>query len=240
MKILIYILVLSLCACASQQKTEIKPGRLVIDNSKHGSELPAWVYDTAISEEEGDKILFKSQFTIMGSERVNSCYDLAKLEMNEKVLSEIDNEFRGEVLMASQGITDGGPLLTKSLISKLSGNIRGLRYKDQAYERYVTSGIERIDCFVRAQMSKRDYIALKTSVLDQLVASNNEVAIAMRKRQALFLNPTVNKDEQGPRGSELPKEVPVKGFEQNKEKENSSKSSDVSLKAEQQVKGENL
>jgi hypothetical protein len=180
-------LTLVLAACASGPKGSKQPGRVVLDNSAHGGVLPEWVNSGSVGWEQGDSIFLKSIYTVGGNQRVNGCYDLAKLEMKESLLSELSQDIKGELNLASEGISEGlDPLVTKSIRTNIEGTIKGLRVREQLFERYVVADVERVECFVQAAMSKVDYNKLKNSVLKQMSSVSDDVAAALRKRQKSF------------------------------------------------------
>ena len=176
-----------LLGCSTSQKS--KQGRVVIENSLKGEELPSWVADPKTNWEKDTELFFKSSYTVAGNQRINGCWDLAKLEMKESLLSELSQDIKGEVTLANEGISEGlDPLITKSVRTNIEGQVRGLKTQEQIFERYVINDIERIDCFVMGTMSKTDYAVLKNSIFKQLTSVSAEVADAVRKRQKEFFS----------------------------------------------------
>lgn len=181
--------ILGITACGSRPFSSSKQGRLVLDNSARGGELPAWVSSGQVGWEQGDSMYFKSTYTVGSGQRVNGCYDLAKLDLKESLLSELSQDIKGELNLGSEGISEGlDPLVTKSIRTNIEGTVRGLKVREQYFERYVVSDVERVDCYVQALMTKTDYNKLKNSVLKQMASVSDDVAAAMRKRQHNFFN----------------------------------------------------
>lgn len=181
------ICVLGLAGCGSAPHNGLKQGRFVLDNSSRGGELPTWVTSGQVAWEQGDSMFFKSTYTVSANQRVNGCYDLAKLELKESLLSELSQDIKGELNLGSEGISEGlDPLVTKSIRTNIEGTVKGLRMREQLYERYVVADVERVDCYVQALMAKTDYNKLKNSVLKQMASVSEDVAVAMRKRQQNF------------------------------------------------------
>ena len=179
---LISLLFLGGCTSLSQgvQKT-------VLDNSVQGKSLPNWTRETKVSWSDQELIYFRSTYAVRGDQRVNGCYDLAKLNVKENLLSEMNNEIRGELNLADSGIAENtDPMITKAIQSSIEGKVRGLRITEEAYERYIVNHTERIDCFVLAEMTKGDYQKLKISVLTKLSSVSEDVSRALQKRQAEF------------------------------------------------------
>lgn len=171
--------------CASNQKAG--QGRVILENSMKGEDLPKWVSDPKTNWEQESQLYFKSNYTVAGNQRVNGCWDLAKLEMKESLLSELAQDIKGEINLANEGISEGlDPLITKSIRTNIEGQVRGLKTQEQVFERYTINQIERVDCYVMGSMSKGDYAVLKNSVLKNLASVSAEVAAAVRKRQKEF------------------------------------------------------
>jgi hypothetical protein len=162
--------------------------------------MPPWVASGQVGWEQGDSVFFKSTYTVGANQRVNGCYDLAKLEMKESLLSELSQDIKGELNLGSEGISEGlDPLVTKSIRTNIEGTVKGLRMREQLYERYVVGDVERVDCYVQALMSKVDYNKLKNSVLKQMASVSDDVASAMRKRQHNFFNDAGAKENESRR-----------------------------------------
>jgi hypothetical protein len=152
--------------------------------------MPDWVKSTKVSWEDKERIYFKSNFTVTGGQRVNGCLDLAKIELNEVLLSSVKNSMKAEINLANQGIDEGlDPMITKSIQSSLEGEIRGLRPEETVFQRYKIEDTERIDCFVLASLSKSDYARLKQGSFQRLVSVSDEVKAAVQKRQEEFFQP---------------------------------------------------
>lgn len=190
-------------ACATTPT--LKMQKIVIDNSARGGELPKWVGDPKTSWEQDDNVFFKSLYSVKGNQRLNGCYDLAKLEMSETVLENIKHEIKGEIALANEGIAEeADPLITKSISKTFNGNIRGLKQIEQAYERYLVHESERIDCYLLSTMSKQDYNKLKNNSLDQVISVSDEVAKAIRQKQTNFFksnSPTSQPEQLGPQST---------------------------------------
>lgn len=189
-------------ACASTPNTS-QLQRAVIDNSARGGEMPRWIGESKVSWEEDNRIYFKALFSVKGSQRLNGCFDLVRLEQSETVLENIKHEIKGEIALANEGIAEeADPLITKSISKSFNGTIKGLRAVEQAYERYLVNNAERIDCYLLSSMSKQDYNALKNNAFEQLISVNDEVARVVRKRQSDFFKSDKDKAAHEPARSE--------------------------------------
>lgn len=186
-KYLICCLVLiGISGCSTNSKIAEKR-RQVIDNTYHGENLPEWTRDGKSSWDDGKNVVFKAEHTIRGDQRVNACFDLAKMDLKENVVTEISANIKGEINLASEGISEASETaLTKSFTQQIEVNISGLKHKEQLFERYLNGDTERVDCFVMATMTHHDYEMLKTNVLQKAARSNSELAEILRKRQSEF------------------------------------------------------
>jgi|GEM_PF-3328404 len=190
------ILTLGCLGCTSRQLVNEQPGRIILDNSLRGEELPEWTRSTKTSWEENGELVSRTSYTVRGNQKVNGCFDLAKLESKEQLLSQLKEEVSGEINLASEGVSeDFDPLITKSLRTSMAGKIQGLRIKEQAFERYMVNSIERIDCFVLSSMKSSDYSNLKSSILQNLVFVDDKVKQAVRERQKKFFKNDLSSSE---------------------------------------------
>ena len=168
--------------------SSLQTERKVIDSNASGR--PAWAKVTTLSWTEGDQINIRSQYTIRGDQRINSCYDLARVDLKESLLTSLKDDITGELNLAGEGLSEGAdPLLTKSFRSEFKGRLQGLGVAEQYYERYVIADVERIDCFVLSKMKNSDYQKLKSSLLTNLIQVSEDVARAVRERQKNFFAP---------------------------------------------------
>lgn len=186
----VYVVILGFVAgCSSGPKVDGVAGRFVLDNSNRGDDLPDWTKSTRVGWEDNGMYYVRAEHTVKGNQRVNACYDLAKLDLKEGLLSEISSSIKGEINLASEGTAEElDPMLTKSLMTEIKGNIKGLRVQEQAFERYIVNDVERVDCFVLASMKASDYRQLRSTALQQALSASAEAAKAMRDRQVRFFN----------------------------------------------------
>ena len=127
---------------------------------------------------------------VRGDERVNGCYDLVKLDVKEAMLSEIANNVKGSIDNAQQSISENAEvILGKVRSGEFDGQISGLRFTDEYYERYAIGGVERIDCHIIAEMKQADYERVKRSVIDKVVAVDPRLKEAVTKKQINFFKP---------------------------------------------------
>lgn len=177
-----YILsVTFLTHCASMVDTQ---QRKFLDSTHHSDTPPTWVDADKIRWEEGEQIFFKSSHSVRGNERVNGCYDLARLDTKEKVLSEIENDIKGRIDNVSQGLSEAAEVaLGKVRSERYSGNAAGIRFTDQYFERYFVAQTERVDCHVLGHISKADYQMLARNVATRVIQVDPRLKEAITQAQ---------------------------------------------------------
>jgi hypothetical protein len=184
LKMLLAFTTLILISCSSTP-----PGqkRVWLDSSTHKDSAPGWVDGLKIIWEESGKVMIRSTQTVRGDERVNGCYDLAKLDAKEAILTELASEVRGSLDNAQQSINENAEVvLGKVRTGEYQGRITGLRHSEQYFERYRIGDVERVDCHVLSEMSRQDYDKVKRSVLDQLQKVDAKLREAITKKQINF------------------------------------------------------
>ncbi len=168
--------------------SSLQTERKVLDSNANGR--PNWATGTTMSWLDGDLVHLRSQYTIRGDQRINSCYDFAKVDLKESLLTSLKDDITGELNLAGEGLSEGAdPLISKSFRSEFKGRLQGLAISDQYFERYVIADVERIDCFVLSKMKNSDYQRLKSQLLSNLIQVSEEVARAVRNRQKEFFAP---------------------------------------------------
>ncbi|MGZ3769333.1 MAG: hypothetical protein ACXVCP_08395 [Bdellovibrio sp.] len=176
-----------LAGCSSRNVKEEFQRKIVLDNALSGEKLPQWTRDGKVSWEDGKEHFIRAQYTIRGDQRVNACYDLAKMELKENLITEISSEIKGEINAATEGVAESAdPGFNKSFRQSMDATIRGLRIKEQLFERYVINDTERVDCFVLAMIPHGEYQNLKNNILTKMASTSPEIAEALKKRQVKF------------------------------------------------------
>src|SRR5436309_3520957 len=100
----VLVAVVILSGCSSVPKA---PVRIFVDSSTHEEGAPKWVRSTKQTWEEDGKLFVRSSHTVRGDDRVDGCYDLAKLDARENVLTEIQSDIRGSLDNSRQSISEG-------------------------------------------------------------------------------------------------------------------------------------
>ena len=182
-KSLISILTLSLSACSSLKV----PQRVFLDSTLKKDSPPEWVNQVKVSWEDKDKVFMRSSYTARGNERVAGCFDLARLDAKEKVLSEVNNDVRGSLDNAQQSISENAEaVLGKVRTASFEGKVRGLRFSEEYFERYLIGETERLNCHVLGEMKLSDYNDLKRAVVVELSRVDARLKEAITKKQIDF------------------------------------------------------
>jgi len=182
---------IAFCSALAISACTTGPKKNVLDAGAESGK-PAWANSTKIAWEESGQVFFRVEYTIRGDERVNGCYQLARLEGKETLLREISEELRGQIDNAQQSISENAEIiLNQSRSSEFNGRVNGLRYSEQYHERYKIDGTERVDCFLLGSIKKNDYETLRRAVVLKLVEVDPGLRQALLKRQVGFFEPKV-------------------------------------------------
>jgi hypothetical protein len=195
--VVIFMSVLFLANCSSTSSLS-GPTRKVIDSSARGEEAPKWVNTSKLSWEEGNAFYFKGFTSFRGNERVSSCFEVSKLEAKKNLLSEIKESIKSILDISTQSASeDQEQLYSQAVSSTLEGEIRGLRFMEQYFERYLIEDRERVDCFVMGAIEGKDYQDLKRRVLHKLEAADPRIKEALMKKQTDFFSTTQAQTKEG-------------------------------------------
>ena len=195
MKLIIisFVVGLALTGCST---TPTQQGRIFLDSSSHKDNPPDWVTATKNIWEKGGKVYVKATHSVMGTDRVNGCYDLARLDGTEAVVTEIKNDIRGSIDNAQQSISEQAEeVLGKVRSSEFSGSVSGMRFSESYFERYRINDTERIDCHTLAEISQSDYNKLKQQVLNKVQAVDPKLRAVITKKQIDFFSEKKNQEE---------------------------------------------
>lgn len=174
-----------------------KVKRDVIDAS--GDE-PRWAKASKQSwmDEDGGKVYVRARHEVRGDQRVDACFDLVRLDARENLLSEIATDVRGRIDNAQQSISENAEVvLSKARSSEFKGRVVGFKFPEQYFERYRLPGdsgasVERIECFVLAEISRDDYNRIKREVVEQIVEVDPRIKEAIARKQIDFFSASPN------------------------------------------------
>lgn len=181
MKKCTFILVMAgiLSACTTSPKSKVV--------TEESADRPSWVNGTKVTWHDGDKILYRQHYSVKGDERLNGCYQLAKLEAKESVVREIAEELRGQIDNAQMSLSESAELvLSQVRSSEYNGKITGMRFTEQYHERILTNDVERLDCFVLAEINKTEFDLIKRQMLTKVAQADAEVKKAIQQRSVKF------------------------------------------------------
>lgn len=180
------ILLLNFYSCASAPEGQ---KLVVLERSTKGNDLPTWTSNSEMSWNNNDEIQLKGQYTLKGNQRVNACYDLAKGDARENLVSEMSVNFQSEINSYTQGISaDENIELNKMFISQAKNKITGLRVSESAFERVLVNSEERINCFVLFSISKKSYQENMANAKSEVSKVNSEIIEKMKSRGLDFFS----------------------------------------------------
>lgn len=175
-----------IAGCASSEKR-------IVDSSAN---RPSWVETTKVTWIEGEQILFKQEYSVRADERLNGCYQLAKIEAKESLVREIAEELKGQIDSAQQSLSESAELILSQVrSSEYGGKVIGMRFLEQYNERSVVAQTERLDCFVLGSIKKSDYETIKRQILYKISDADPDVKKAIKERSVRFF--TKHPDENG-------------------------------------------
>lgn len=190
-KICIISVALTISACSSNGIK--KSYRQVVDSSSRGADAPAWVQDSKLGWEESGSYFIKGFSSARGNERLNSCYELSKLEAKKALLSEVKENVKGILDTSIQSSSeDQEQLFSQAMSTAIEGQLRGLRFKEQYFERYIVEEHERIDCHVLSAIPLKDFTDLKRRVLYQMADADPRIKEALLLKQRDFFKEESN------------------------------------------------
>ena len=73
--------------------------------------LPQWVKSTKVIWNENDKIQLRTEHQVRGDERVNGCFDLARLDASENVLTEIADDVKGTIDNSQTSVSENAEVV---------------------------------------------------------------------------------------------------------------------------------
>lgn len=193
------LLIILLAGCTSSPTTKIEGvdyRKVVVDSSNMAQPKPEWVAQNKIGWEEAGKLKLKGTYTILGNQRLNACYELAKVEAKKAMITSIQEEIKGYLDSGSTGMSESDQIVfAESVTAKYNGKIQGLKSSENYFERFVINHNERVDCFVLMEMDKSDYFKLRTSILTKATELVPELQQAITKKQIEFFNKTEEEKE---------------------------------------------
>lgn len=178
---------LSFTGCATGPESVSGTAKRVLDRSY--DEKPDWLTNQDVSWKDSGLVFYKSTYTVRGDQRINACYDLARLGLFETVLTEVRSELKASNDLASEGTSENeDSLLVKSLSETLQGTLKGVRVKSKAFERYEINEVERVDCHILTEISEKDYLKIKNEIKTAQTSVTEDVAQAVRGKQKRFFS----------------------------------------------------
>lgn len=158
------------------------------------SDMPSWTEKSELSWEDDGKLFFKAKQTVLGSHRINGCYELALLDAKETLLRSMAEEIKGEISQADMDLNEQAEIvLGRVRTSRWEGKVYGQKKEEQAFRRFAivkgeSQSDERIDCYVLTSISKADYDKTKDGVINKLIAIDPRVKDAVVRRQINFFS----------------------------------------------------
>ncbi len=184
-KITMALAIIVMAGCSSTPRRE----RVFLDSSLHEDSPPKWVRSLKTTFEESGKIFLKSSHSIRGDERTNGCFDLAKFDSKENILSEVANEIKGSIDNAQTSINENAEtILGKVRSGQFEGKVTGLRFEEEYWERYSIGDVERVECHVLGTLTKEDFNQIRKAVLFKVQEADPKLKAAILNKQIRFFD----------------------------------------------------
>lgn len=183
-KIAVLALTASIFGCAHNPSQLEKK---VVDNAELDSVAPDWAKSSKISWYKDGYVFFKSRYTVRGDQRLNGCYQLAKLDTKQALLTEMSEDIKGALDVAEENLNEESELVFQQVrSSSFGGQVSGLRFLEQYHERYLVDDQQRVECFVLARMSISDYKETKRKVVHKIASSDPQLKQMIRQKGVKF------------------------------------------------------
>lgn len=165
--------------------SSLGPRKVVLDSST--TSTPNWANSPKTAWADDGKIFIKASSTVNGTDRLDACFSIAKLNGRENLLSEIVMEVRGTINQANQSLSESAEnYLTQVRSGEFSGRLIGLRFSEEYFERFVIQDKERISCYALGEVKEVDYNAVKREIVDRVAAIDNRLKEAITEKDINF------------------------------------------------------
>jgi hypothetical protein len=182
--------IVSTIGCASSAPKDPTLQRTVIDSATQLKGAPQWVSSTKSSWNSNGGVELKGTYSVRGNERINACYEMAKIEAKKALITEFSEDLKGILDTGTQGMSEDMEMaFSQAMSSSFEGTVQGLRVKEQYYERYLVSTNERLDCFVLAEIVQGDYNNMKRKIMYKMAEVNPKIKEALINKQLQFFKP---------------------------------------------------
>lgn len=189
--ILLSTLFLSLASCTTGTKSVSE--KITLEKSTGKNDLPDWTEKPQNSWSMDDTYFFKSSYSVRGDQRVNACYDLAKAEARENILTEFKSFFSSEINGYTQGLNEtDAQELNKMFVTSVKSHLYGLKLSESVHERYIIQNSEKIQCHVLLTMNKESLLKNIQTALSNGTKINGEVAKQMKDRAVKFFDSNID------------------------------------------------
>lgn len=183
------LIILSLAFYGCSTSSKVQDHKIVLERSSGKNEMPEWTTAAKQSWKKKDLLYIKGQYTVRGNQRVSACYDLAKSEAKENLITEMTSNFRNEINGYTQGLNEEeNQELNKMFISEVNGKVVGLRLGETAYERSLINNVERINCYVLFEISESSYNETLRNSKKGISAVNKEIIEKLKDRGVDFMS----------------------------------------------------
>jgi len=104
------------------------------------------------------------------------------------VLTQVSSKVKSLIMEANESLSELADQAFSEFRSVLSeGELQGLRFKEEYFERYRIGETERVDCFALGEISKNEIERLKQRLLKHTENTSPELKEALRSKTLDFI-----------------------------------------------------
>lgn len=148
---------------------------------------PSWAKSANATWEENNKIFIRAASTIKGNEKIETCYELAKLNAKDILVLELQNSIKETIdntLKSMSGPTE--IILGKSKTSEFAGQITGLKFTEKYFERSLMGKEERVECLILSEITQKDYDKVKHIIVNKVQKADPAIKEAVEQERIDF------------------------------------------------------
>ena len=148
---------------------------------------PSWAKSSNARWEENNEVFIRATSTVKGNEKVDDCYELAKLNVKEVLISELQNSIKGTINDTFQSMSASTEIiLGESKTSEFAGQIKGLKFTEKYFEKSLMDGAERIECQILSEITQKDYDKMKHLIVNKVQEVDPTIKEAVKQKNIDF------------------------------------------------------
>lgn len=148
---------------------------------------PSWAKSSNARWSENNEVFIRAASTVKGTEEVEACYELAKLNAKELLILEIQSSIKDTIDGTFESMSESTKIvLGKSKTSEFAGKIKGLNFTEKYFEKSIMGGVERIECQQLSRITQKNYDRMKQLIIDNVQKVDPEIKEAVKQDRIDF------------------------------------------------------